>query len=101
MDVLALFEHMSKTKIAEDLAVTQLLDTNISNLVEGNIPSLLRDVVTQFYQLSAGNAAIGFMQHVIRHRLLLLNVMMWEWLDGESRSHPRPRPIGCISYVSA
>lgn len=45
-------------------------------------PVFMATVVHQFYQVLASHAAMGFLLHIAQHRLLLINLMMWEWLEG-------------------
>jgi hypothetical protein len=74
---------MTSINIAGDMSLIQILGSDTQDLIDGMDSSMFTaTIVDQFYQLVASHTAMRFLLHIAQDHLLLINLMMWEWLEG-------------------
>ena len=84
LDLLGSIEHVSSSDIAGALSYTDLVDSDFYvDMRRNDAPSIVARLLHQFNRLTGCHTAIDFMLQVVRHRILLLNLVLWEWLEHE------------------
>ena len=84
--LLGSIEHTSGSNLAGALSYTDLIDSDLYYAMGKNYAPSIMVNLHQFNRLIGSHTAIGFVLQIVHHHLLLLNLILWEWLEGEIKN---------------
>jgi hypothetical protein len=83
LEISSSIQYLPSGNTVRTLSSVHLLDYDSYDAIRKNaLPALKTNLLSQFNQLLVCQASMGFLLYAVWHRLLLLNLIMWEWLEG-------------------